>query len=60
MLRGRCVTRLLKKLQNTDGEVLYHEKMETDPGIVFEKIVIDCGGYQSQYLFGNESPVKRN
>ena len=30
------------------------------PGIVFEKIVIDCGGYQSQYLFGNESPVKRN
>ena len=29
------------------------------PGIVFEKIVVDCGGYQPQYLFGNESPVKR-
>ena len=29
------------------------------PGIVFEKIVVDCGGYQSQYLFGEESPVKR-
>ena len=27
-----------------------------DPGIVFEKIVIDLGGYQKQYLFGRESP----
>lgn len=27
-----------------------------DPGIVFEKIVIDFGGYHAQYLFGNESP----
>ena len=27
-----------------------------DPGIVFEKIVIDLGGYQPQYLFGRESP----
>ena len=27
-----------------------------DPGIVFEKIVIDLGGYQRQFLFGNESP----
>ena len=29
------------------------------PGIVFEKIVVDCGGYQSQYLFGEESPLHR-
>lgn len=29
-----------------------------DPAIVFEKIVIDCGGYQPQYLFGDESPKK--
>ena len=28
------------------------------PGIVFEKLVIDYGGYQPQYLFGEESPVK--
>ena len=28
------------------------------PGIVFEKMVIDYGGYQPQYLFGEESPVK--
>ena len=27
-----------------------------DPSIVFEKIVIDLGGYQPQYLFGRESP----
>jgi hypothetical protein len=26
------------------------------PGIVFEKIVIDLGGYYPQYLFGKESP----
>lgn len=30
-----------------------------EPGTVFEKIVIDCGGYEKSYLFGNESPVKR-
>ena len=29
-----------------------------DPGIVFEKIVIDLGGYKRQYLFGKESPKK--
>ena len=29
------------------------------PGIVFEKIVVDAGGYQKQYLFGQESPCKR-
>ena len=27
-----------------------------DPGIVFEKIVIDLGGYHKQFLFGRESP----
>lgn len=26
------------------------------PGIVFEKIVVDLGGYRAQYLFGEESP----
>ncbi len=29
------------------------------PGIVFEKIVVDFGGYQPQHLFGEESPVKK-
>ena len=27
-----------------------------DPGIVFEKIVIDCGGYRSSFFFLDESP----
>ena len=31
-----------------------------DPGIVFEKIVIDLGGYQSQYLFVKESQKAYN
>ena len=30
-----------------------------DPAIVFEKIVVDAGGYQPQFLFGRESPVRR-
>ena len=29
------------------------------PGIVFEKIVVDFGGYQPSYLYGNESPCIR-
>ena len=29
------------------------------PGIVFEKIIVDWGGYQPQFLFGQESPVSR-
>ena len=29
-----------------------------DPGIVFEKIVVDCGGYQPAFLYGDESPRK--
>ena len=29
------------------------------PGIVFEKIVVDFGGYKPQYLFGEETCVKR-
>lgn len=30
-----------------------------DPGIVFEKIVVDLGGYTPQHLFGKESPKQR-
>ena len=29
-----------------------------DPAIVFEKVVIDAGGYQPSYLFMDESPCK--
>ncbi|MCM1450720.1 MAG: glycosyl hydrolase 115 family protein [Clostridium sp.] len=30
-----------------------------DEGIVFEKIVVDCGGYEPSYLYGNESKSTR-
>ncbi|WP_114778608.1 glycosyl hydrolase 115 family protein [Botryobacter ruber] len=30
-----------------------------DPGVVFEKIVVDFGGYKPSYLFMDESPSKR-
>ena len=30
-----------------------------DPGIVFEKLVVDYGGYEVQFLFGEESPAAR-
>ncbi len=30
-----------------------------EPASVFEKFVIDLGGYKTQYLFGQESPVVR-
>ena len=30
-----------------------------DPAIVFEKVVVDCGGYQPSYLHGQESPRKQ-
>ena len=31
-----------------------------EPGTVFEKIVVDCGGYKKSYLFMDESPVIRD
>ena len=30
-----------------------------DPGIVFEKFVVDFGGYQESYLMGKESSYNR-
>lgn len=30
-----------------------------DPGIVFEKIIVDWGGYQKSFLFMDESPCRR-
>lgn len=37
----------------------YLEIKPLDPGIVFEKIVIDLGGYIPSYLYGIETPVSR-
>jgi hypothetical protein len=39
-----------------DGDIHTLTIHPQDPGIVFEKIVIDLGGYQPQFLFGIESP----
>ena len=41
---------------------MYHTLTLTplDPGIVFEKIVVDFGGYQPSYLYGPESPCHLN
>ena len=30
-----------------------------DPGIVFEKIIVDFGGYEKSFLFMDESPCRR-
>ena len=38
------------------GEPVVLELSPLDPGVVFEKIVVDFGGYSSQYLHGEESP----
>lgn len=43
---------------STDGTYTLNFRPQ-DPGIVLEKIVVDYGGYQPSYLFGNESPCKR-
>ncbi len=42
------------------GKSVYELVVEPlDPGIVFEKIIVDFGGYKSSYLMGNESPHTR-
>jgi hypothetical protein len=40
----------------TSHALVLHPK---HPGIVFEKIIVDFGGYKTSYLFGNESDVRR-
>jgi len=47
------------KLPTSDDEMYNLVVKPLDPGIVFEKIVVDFGGYKDSYLFMNESPVKR-
>ena len=48
----------LKLPENQSG--VYELVVEPlDPGIVFEKFVIDFGGYQESYLMGGESPCSR-
>lgn len=44
---------------HADGEDVMLTLTPLDPGVVFEKIVIDYGGYRPGYLFGEESPCSR-
>lgn len=53
---GRVVESVVDlPISNTTGDVHSFTISPLDPGIVIEKIVIDWGGYQPSYLFGNES-----
>ena len=48
------------ELELPAGADLYDLEIEPlDPGIVFEKVVVDFGGYQESYLMGNESTHSR-
>jgi len=56
---ARRVVEKVVELPVTQREIHTLTIQPKHPGIVFEKIIVDAGGYQSQYLFGEESPVKR-
>ena len=56
---ARRVVEKVVELPVTQKEIHTLTIQPKHPGIVFEKIVVDAGGYQSQYLFGEESPCKR-
>ncbi|PRD47836.1 glycosyl hydrolase 115 family protein [Sphingobacterium haloxyli] len=47
-------------LPTTDDGVQTLIVKPLDPGIVFQKIIVDFGGYQETYLFTDESPNQRN
>ena len=56
---ARRVVEKVVELPVASGDIHELTIRPKHPGIVFEKIVVDCGGYQSQYLFGEETNVKR-
>jgi hypothetical protein len=55
---GRIVEKVVELPvgRNSIHELTLHPR---HPGIVFEKIVIDFGGYKPSYLFGHESEATR-
>ena len=56
----RVVEKVVELPVGTAADGIHTLKLQPrHPGIVFEKIVVDAGGYQSQYLFGQESPCTR-
>ena len=59
-MAGRVVDSQLKNL-SVNTSLAEHTITITpnDPAIVFEKVVIDAGGYQRSYLFMDESEVTK-
>ncbi len=53
---SRVVSKTVDMPLSPDDQLHTLTFQPNDPGIVLEKIVVDMGGYQSQYLFGKESP----
>lgn len=52
------VARLAVPKDAADGKVTL-TLTPVEPGVVFEKIVVDAGSYTPTYLYGEESPVTR-
>ena len=55
-IAGRVVEKVIEVSVDASKGVHSLTIHPQDPGIVFEKIVVDLGGYQKQFLFGKESP----
>ena len=55
---GRVVEKVVELPLTSNGTNHTLTITPNDPDIIFEKIVIDLGGYKPQYLFGTESPRK--
>ena len=48
------------ELELPQGESVYDLEIQPlDPGIVFEKVIVDFGGYEGGYLMGTESSYIR-
>ena len=52
---ARRVVEKIVELPVGKGDVHQLKLLPLHPGIVFEKVVVDFGGYQPSYLFGKES-----
>ena len=55
---ARRVVDSVVELPISGGDVHTLTLCPNDPAIVFEKIVVDAGGYQPSYLFMDESPCR--
>ena len=56
---SRIIKKTVRLKTGADGMMTLTVK-PLDPGVILEKIVVDLGGYEESFLFGNESPCTRN